>query len=280
MSVKAAKAELARDYDLAFRLYVKAAELFLHLSRSGTGTQTQAAKWKASAGKALQRAEKIKAFVDKQKGQASQHSAAIGSPSTESNVNLTPIGIDHFSIQEQAYVLRKGGSVNGLYFPLWDEPVACTTRDRSPLYEYVRLRSCQSDAALTMLRDPDGQPKLSPEQAKVSPVWGRVPIREAGMSLWEDRKILPQEILQHIVTDCSVCASISVCLEHSRRFNSNLTVVLAPKLAQATINQASKFNPSPNKEASAASGRYDFKIMFNGDWRRVGYCSYTLEQTG
>ena len=31
-------------------------------------------------------------------------------------------------------------------------------------------------------------------------------------------EIRARDIVQHTVTDCSVCASVSVCLEHSRRF--------------------------------------------------------------
>ncbi|KAG5646201.1 hypothetical protein DXG03_004027 [Asterophora parasitica] len=195
---KAAKAELARDYDLAFRSYLKSAELFLHLSRSGTGPQAQAAKWKAHAGKALQRAEKIKAFVDKQK------LAALG----------------------------PGG------------------------------------AAAPTSADPDGQPKLSPEQAKVSPVWSRVPVPETGLSRWDDANItiLPQEILQHIVTDCSVCASISVL--------TNINHVSAPpKLARAKVHQI-RVSSSDRETPAPASGRYDIKIMFNGDWRRVSLSAY------
>ncbi|KAG5638430.1 hypothetical protein H0H81_012647 [Sphagnurus paluster] len=92
---KAAKAELSRDYDLAFRLYVKSAELYLHLSRSSI-VNTEATKWKTNAGKALQRAEKIKAFADKQKGQTQAVSnSATATPKID--LNLTPVGIDNFS---------------------------------------------------------------------------------------------------------------------------------------------------------------------------------------
>ncbi|GLB37855.1 putative peptidase C2 family protein [Lyophyllum shimeji] len=233
---KAAKAELSRHYDPAFRLYVKSAELYLHLSRSGSdSTSAQVTKWKANAGKALQRAEKIKAFVDKQ---APQRDVATDLTSTQSNVNLTPVGIDHFSTQEQAYVLRKGGSVNGLFFPLWDAPV-------------------DSNASLgpTAYEDPDGQPKLSAEQAKVSPVWRRLPPSTKTLRNHEHGRIFPREIVQHVVTDCSVCASISVLLEHSKRFNSNL--------AETAVHRAS-------------SGRYDIKVLFNGAWRRIGKYSILL----
>ena len=71
--------------------------------------------------------------------------------------------------------------------------------------------------------DPDGQPKLSPDQQKNSCIWKR-PNQRPGQSVdILRRRILPEDILQHIVTDCSVCASISVCLEHSRRFGSTVS---------------------------------------------------------
>ena len=70
--------------------------------------------------------------------------------------------------------------------------------------------------------DPDGQPKLSPDQQKNSCIWKR-PNQRLGKHVdILHRRILPEDILQHIVTDCSVCASISVCLEHSRRFGSTV----------------------------------------------------------
>ncbi|KAG6828847.1 hypothetical protein H0H92_006606 [Tricholoma furcatifolium] len=233
---KAAKAELSRDYDVAFRLYVKSAELYLHLSRtSATSAQVQATKWKASAGKALQRAEKIKAFVDNRKATSTQD---IGTNTSEALTELTPVGIDHFSahtLEEQAFVLRRGASVNGLSFPLWHDPAPKSTS--------------------TSYIDSDGQPKLSPEQAEVFPVWRRVPPIRAS---YVKNPILPQEILQHIVTDCSVCASISVCLEHSRRFGSNL--------ARAAVFCG--MTSVSDDELLRTNGRFDIKVLFNGGWRR------------
>lgn len=58
---KAAKAELERDYDRAFQLYLKAADGFLHLDSTTSDTSIRAA-CKTEAGKALDRAEKIKAI--------------------------------------------------------------------------------------------------------------------------------------------------------------------------------------------------------------------------
>ena len=71
--------------------------------------------------------------------------------------------------------------------------------------------------------DPDGQPKLSPDQQMNSCIWKRPNQRPSQSVDILRRRILPEDILQHIVTDCSVCASISVCLEHSRRFGSTVS---------------------------------------------------------
>ena len=53
---KGTQAELDKNYDDALQYYIKSAQGFLHLSRS---TNTD---WKKEAGKALERAEKIKAI--------------------------------------------------------------------------------------------------------------------------------------------------------------------------------------------------------------------------
>lgn len=152
------------------------------------------------------------------------------------SLRLTPVAINHFSprkssnsphfpvfsfrAEEQLYVLKKGGNVNGLSFSLWDDPLQSSS---IPPY---KCASCFISIPCTLtkaLSDPDGQPKLSPDQQKNACVWKR-PIQRPGQSVdILRRRILPEDILQHIVTDCSVCASISVCLEHSRRFGSTVS---------------------------------------------------------
>ncbi|KAJ7935279.1 hypothetical protein B0H13DRAFT_2304939 [Mycena leptocephala] len=189
---KAVRAEFSKDYDSAFRLYIKAAESFLYLSRS-VDHDKEKSKWKTSAGKALERAEKIKAFIDKAKAPSSDPSRP--------EARLTPVGVDHFSPQEQSYAVKKGGIINGRSFPLWDEK---STSNASPH---------------ALFEDPDGEMGLSPEQAMVLPQWRRSAVHESDGGT-ADSRLRPQDILQHIITDCSVCASISVCLEHSRRFGS------------------------------------------------------------
>lgn len=56
---QATQAELAQDYDEAFRLYIRAAEGFLHLSR-GSINHSAKSHSKKEAGRALERAEMIK----------------------------------------------------------------------------------------------------------------------------------------------------------------------------------------------------------------------------
>lgn len=82
---RATTAELNKDWDQAFHLYIKAAENFIHISKTTTEEQLRS-KCKSSAGKALERAEKIKG----------------------SGRDLTPVSLDPFA--ERTY--------NNIYFPL------------------------------------------------------------------------------------------------------------------------------------------------------------------
>ncbi|KAF7297900.1 Calpain catalytic domain-containing protein [Mycena chlorophos] len=242
---KAVKAEYNKELDNAFRLYVKAAETFLHLGRA-IDNQRDKAKHKASAGKALERAERIKAFVEKSKSAAG--------PQT-----LTPVAVDHFSprgflcstgfrawadcpTEEQFYVLKKGSTVNGRVFPLWED------------------QNAVSDST-DNFQDPDGEVELSPEQRKRSPQWQRpsAALNTNGTVLAS--RLAPEDILQHIITDCSVCASISVCLEHSSRFGSQFGYVdlRIPDTSASIVLPISRVK----------SGRYDLRLLLNGAWRRV-----------
>ncbi|KAJ7578544.1 hypothetical protein C8J56DRAFT_1016524 [Mycena floridula] len=207
---KAAKAEFSKDYDLAFGLYIKATELFLHLARTGLDNEPDKIRMKTKASKALERAEKIKALTERIKSSSQRNPDNI----------LTPVGVNHFSAQEQSYVLKKGERINGLTFPQWTQP----TRQIST----------------ELFVDPDGQPSLSPEQLKLSPVWRRPP-----SSIDASSDILDPQLIRQHITDCSLCASLSVCLEHSRRFGSSCL------------------------DQSQSPGRYDLKFYFNGSWRRV-----------
>jgi len=94
---KASKAEFARDYDQAFRHYLQAADYFLHLFRSSTAPEKSRQQWKSSADKSLERAEKIKRFVDVSRSNNQPGSVPASSAQQPAEVRLTPVGIDYFS---------------------------------------------------------------------------------------------------------------------------------------------------------------------------------------
>ncbi|KAL0072512.1 cysteine protease [Marasmius tenuissimus] len=218
---KATKAEIAKDFDSAFQNYFKSADLFLHLSRTNVGDERKKEKWKNDASRALQRAEKIKHFIDRS-NEARQPPTAGASTKEElasqQQTHLTPVSIDPFSAQQQSAQLKKGGTANGLSLPLWEEGSDCSISN----------------------------PRLSPVQQEMSAVW-RAP-SEAECSFSMSSVILPHDISQNVIADCSVCASIAVCLEHARRFGTNLAgSILHPR--SETV--------------------YDLKIFYNGAWRKV-----------
>jgi len=222
---KAAKAELQNDLDRAFRLYVKAAEDFLHLSQTSRDGRLRT-EYKDEAGKALERAEKIKSV----------------------RPDLTPVATDHFSesiyqttlitvsishqlpiiVDEQAYVLRKSSYVNNIRISRWNED-----RSRS---EFER------------------HPHLSLDQQQNSAVWRKVddiPVFSPSSPLF------PQDVVQHIITDCSVCASIASCVQHHRRFQSEIGLSnLRPDVPD-------------NVPYHSQNGIYHVQIFFNGAYRRI-----------
>ncbi|TFL06986.1 hypothetical protein BDV98DRAFT_557061 [Pterulicium gracile] len=197
---KAVKSELAQNYDTAFRLYTEATELFLHLARSHP---TQAEKWRTSAGRALERAEKLKQFASAQKA-----------------VHLTPPAANSFADSRQSLVLQKGATVNGLSYPLWSDP-------------QNSLPSKQAGV----------QPQLSHAQIDAKAEW-RLPPAD------HNPRVLPDEITQQLVTDCSVSASLTVLLRYSQQF---------PRFKETLLNLV-------HHDSEALC---HVKLFLNGAWRRV-----------
>lgn len=66
------------------------------------------------------------------------------------------------------------------------------------------------------------QPVLSPEQQSHRAVWRRQDPLKVQKESSSSLSLLPSEIIQHIVSDCSVCGGISVCVDHHRRFGSKV----------------------------------------------------------
>ncbi|KAF9653758.1 cysteine proteinase [Thelephora ganbajun] len=206
--VKATKAELAKDWDLAFKLYLSAADDFLYLART-TGDDKVKTHAKSRAGVALQRAEKIKSI----------------------HRDLTPVVRNAFSEQSQLSVLKKSSRVNGKLIPLWRDP-------RHPSEDH-----------------PD-QPELAQAQLAQSATW-KFPAELCSNWTHSSNNVEPQDIAQRIISDCSVCASIVVCLAHHKRFSS--------KLGQSSLHR----RPGVHSDGSPTLCLYDAEFHFNGSSRRI-----------
>ncbi|KAG8221254.1 hypothetical protein J3R82DRAFT_1418 [Butyriboletus roseoflavus] len=213
---RATNLEFVADFESAFHLYLEATDAFLHLSRSATATPAFQAQCKASAAKAIQRAEKIR--------------KASKTPGAQISVVAAPI--DSFGSEYQAYVLRKSSTVNNVRYPLWKEPVPLPLKPG------------------THYSDPNGQPSppLPKTTSSTTITWKR-PSFDIFTFFELSLTLTPSDINQTFTGDCSVCASVAVCIQHNQRFNSRLL-------------SSSLF---PGNQP----GRYDLKAYLNGDCRRV-----------
>ena len=68
------------------------------------------------------------------------------------------------------------------------------------------------------------QPPLSAEQIAQSATFRRLRI-PVGHESQDDVSLDPQDVTQHIVSDCSVCAAVVVAIDHDRRFASKVCFV-------------------------------------------------------
>ncbi|KZS95723.1 hypothetical protein SISNIDRAFT_324866 [Sistotremastrum niveocremeum HHB9708] len=96
---KAKQKELNGELDSAFQLYIQVGQSFLQLSRTATSIKSKNL-CKEYAGKALERAKKLKAA----KGEA-----------------LRPVRDDVYSQYSQGSVVEESSSWNGIHFPPWPE---------------------------------------------------------------------------------------------------------------------------------------------------------------
>lgn len=95
------------------------------------------------------------------------------------------------------------------------EPV---TRTYTSLFvNALHVAKC-SDAS-----DPSGQPAISLSKTTnpIAVTWKRPPL-ELVVSRELSLTLTPADIDQSIISDCSVCASVAVCIQHNQRFNSRV----------------------------------------------------------
>ncbi|KAI0317408.1 hypothetical protein OF83DRAFT_1058748 [Amylostereum chailletii] len=215
----ATKAELKRDFDTAFKLYIKAANAYLTLSRSASEGDARQALWRKEAGKAVERAEKIK----------------------EARRDLMPVVRNWFAVEEQELVLQKGAVVNGVRTQLW-MPSSAYDSGGIP-YSYVPLIH--------------GLLALSEEQKTASIVWRR-PSEVFGPNASMDlEELRPEDIVQRVVADCSLCASVVICLVHERKFRNTHALPCVRPCGR------------DGKPRISETGRYELRVLFNGAYRTV-----------
>ncbi|KAL5504667.1 RIM13 [Sanghuangporus vaninii] len=106
---RATVAEHAGEFDVAFGLYLSAAQAFLHRARSlPAQREADRSKCKVNAGTCLERAERIK---------------------TSRKNALKPLVRDPFSKEEQTYILDKSSKIHGTLFPAWSDKDAISDNE-------------------------------------------------------------------------------------------------------------------------------------------------------
>ncbi|TDL23115.1 cysteine proteinase [Rickenella mellea] len=144
--------------------------------------------------------------------------------------DLAPVIRNPFAHEEQAYILEKSSVVHDLRFPIHNEH---NSADRNSSDLDAQPPTPQTDV---VWKTPHG---IFPSISLASP------------------SLLPHEIMQNVITDCSVCTSIAVCLQHHRRFSSKVGLSGMRPADERGYPQLSE------------NGRYTFRFFFNGAYRNI-----------
>ncbi|KAL5521398.1 hypothetical protein ACEPAG_9324 [Sanghuangporus baumii] len=195
---RATVAEHTGNFDIAFGLYLSAAQAFLHRARS-LPAQREAdwSKCKKNAGTCLERAERIK---------------------TSRKDALKPLVRDPFSKEEQTYILDKSSKIHGILLPAWSDKDAISDYDMD-----TRQLPSASTRKVVNLTFASALPPVGADLLSLSPVWRRPSdVYGIGRISLAGPNLEPRHIHQNVVSDCSVCSAVAICLRHHRMFNSKL----------------------------------------------------------
>ncbi|KAF8608405.1 cysteine proteinase [Ceratobasidium sp. AG-I] len=214
---RATQKEHAGQLEAAYQLYIQSAKDFVSIASKSTRSETRTLA-KTSGSRALERANLIKRAT---------------------NGELKRIQRDPLSEDEQAQILKQSSRVNGITLPVWP-----------PTLGPSRLPSGSSSSIAFI--DRDGAPQLSAAHSAASADWKRPPSDLPLVDLE-----IPDEVVQDVVSDCSVIAALGVCEEHRRRFRSCVAL-------RAIHPQDEDGVPFRDPQ-----GRYSVRVMFNGAWRMV-----------
>ncbi|CAE6435085.1 unnamed protein product [Rhizoctonia solani] len=157
---------------------------------------------------------------------------------------------DPLSEEEQLYILKHSSRVNGITLPVWPPSLSQSSRElNQPGAQFI---------------DTDGAPQLSPAHSAASAEWKRPPAELPMVDLET-----PDEIVQDVVSDCSVIAALGVCAEHRQRFGSCVRLWRSVLF----ILKASKTYPSETLKENTV---YELCLMGLGEWYSVHLLSPTV----
>ncbi|KAA1094687.1 cysteine protease [Puccinia graminis f. sp. tritici] len=216
---RATRQETHGDYEQAFSLYVDSVQKYLYLIRTLQDGSLKE-QLKAISSKLLNRAERIK--------------------SSRPQLSLRAPVRDRTSSEEQDVVLQRSQKINGLSFHPWSPSHLNPVNDPSHPSQLASI-----------------QPALSPAQKQAFLEWKSMKEANPSLEVYKSDALDPTDIVQDIVTDCSLIAAFSVLINHAKHFQSQLhTECLYPK------------GPDGFPEGST-DGIYRVKLFLNGTERQT-----------
>ncbi|CCA71341.1 hypothetical protein PIIN_05280 [Serendipita indica DSM 11827] len=233
---KAKKKELETEWNTSFQLYVQAAQAFLKIvnnTSSIDGSTVDGQATRTTADNAMIARDKDERTQARAHASLALERAQKIKRAYPDRVQLVQRNI--FSPEEQQAVLESSSIVNGVVCPLWKG--------------YTPSLSVKEDDRTAV------EWGLEPGDRWVSKdkVFGpNCPMLDLNM--------LPYELVQSVVSNCSVVASIIVCWQHHLIHGSSL--ILDRLFPQAE-------GDSLRRPIESSNGRYAYKMFLNGVERKV-----------
>lgn len=168
---------------------------------------------------------------------------------------------------EQEYVLEMSSLINSLSVPLWNN-----------LHTVSVVPCLQQTHALIHVHfsNTGDQPLLPASATEMNATW-RKPRDMYPEVTYASQALQPDDIVQNITSDCSVCTSVSVCLQHHRLLGSkvhhsttDIGYAHAFHCTQLLLSSMHPQNAEGFPEASL-DGVYSLRLYVNGAYRKVAH---------